>query len=167
MIVGQPGSGKSTLARVLAKTWDLPLYHMDQIHWQPGWVERDSAEKIRLCHAIEARQSWMFEGNFSATSANRLARADLLIWIDLPVGLRMRRVLWRSLSGLGQNRADLPEGCPERLGRGAWEFYRYVWQTRRTGRDNLARLAAGAEGQAKVRHLKSPDEVQVYSANPH
>ena len=114
MIVGQPGSGKSTLARVLAKTWDLPLYQMDQIHWQPGWVERDSAEKIRLCHAIEARQSWVFEGNFSATSANRLARADLLIWIDLPVGLRLWRVLWRSLSGHGQTRPDLRSPCNRR-----------------------------------------------------
>ena len=45
---------------------------------------------------------------------------------------------------LGRTRPDMAEGCPERLGRGTWAFYRYIWETRASGRQAIARLAAGA-----------------------
>lgn len=38
MIVGHPGSGKSTLARAMGERTGLPVVHIDQIHWRPGWV---------------------------------------------------------------------------------------------------------------------------------
>ena len=88
MIVGQPGSGKSTLARKLGQRTGLPVIHIDTIHWQPGWVERSWDEKTRLCHEVEARECWIFEGGHSATWDNRVARADLLIWIDRSAALR-------------------------------------------------------------------------------
>lgn len=40
MIVGGPGSGKSTLTRSVGAKLKLPVFHMDQIHWQENWVER-------------------------------------------------------------------------------------------------------------------------------
>jgi ABC-type glutathione transport system ATPase component len=55
MIVGQPGSGKSTLARKLDQRTDLPVIHIDTIHWQPGWEERSGDEKTRLCHEVQTR----------------------------------------------------------------------------------------------------------------
>ena len=45
MILGQPGSGKSTLAQKLGACTGLPVFHIDNIHWSPGWVERPSDEK--------------------------------------------------------------------------------------------------------------------------
>jgi len=152
MIVGQPGSGKSTLARDLGQKTGLPVIHIDHIHWQPGWIERPRDEKTRLCHEVEARGAWIFEGGHSATWANRLARADMLIWLDLPLPLRLWRVVKRTVAWHGRNRPDLPEGCPEGFHRETLPFWRFIWRTRHSGRANIQRLWDGAsESKAKVR----------------
>lgn len=39
-IVGPSGSGKSTLAKRLGKRFGLPVFHMDQLFFDPGWVEK-------------------------------------------------------------------------------------------------------------------------------
>ena len=159
MIIGQPGSGKSTLARALGAVTHLPVVHMDRIHWMPGWRERTRAEKTRMCEAVHARPSWIFEGGHSATWPERLARADTLIWLDLPVGLRIRRIATRTARHWGRTRPDLPEGCPEQL---SPEFYRYVWRTRRTGRDACARLFERAGPEVAAHRLSSPRAVRAY-----
>lgn len=151
MIVGQPGSGKSWLAGRLAARLGLPLYHMDHITWQPGWVERPEAEKTALCLGIEAGEAWVFEGNYSPTLPNRVARADLVIWLDFGLGLRLWRITRRKLAGLGRVQADMAPGCPEGFGRQAWDFYRYVWATRRSGRARLAEV--GRLAGPKLCHL--------------
>jgi adenylate kinase family enzyme len=161
MIVGQPGSGKSTLARAIGARTDLPVVHIDTIHWQPGWVERSRDEKTRLCHEVEARDRWIFEGGHSATWENRLARADLLIWIDRPTPLRLWRVLRRTLTGLGRTRPDLPEGCPERLDT-LPDFIRFIWTTRHTARTRMVSLAASAPPSCRVIRLGSRREVNDF-----
>lgn len=160
MIVGQPGSGKSWLAVQVGARLGLPVYHMDHIHWLPGWVERPVPDKEAMCAEVEARQDWVFEGNFSLTVPNRIARADQVIWLDVPVGLRLWRVTRRKLTGLGRARPDMTPGCPEGFGREAWAFYRYIWDTRTSGRRRLAEQAAMAG--AKARHLTSRAEVAQY-----
>lgn len=84
MIVGQPGSGKSSLARALGERTGLPVVHIDKIHWQPGWIERSREEKTRLCREAEAGKRWIFEGGHSLTWPSRLARAEMLVWLDRP-----------------------------------------------------------------------------------
>ena len=152
MIVGQPGSGKSTLARQLGKVSGLPVIHIDRIHWQPGWVERTKAEKTRLCLEAEAGEQWIFEGGHSRTWPSRLARADLLIWLDRPVGRRLWRVVRRAVLGRGRTRPDMADECPERL-RNLPEFVHYIATTSRSHRKNLGRLAARAD--CPVEHLRS------------
>ena len=159
MIVGQPGAGKSTIARQIGKITGLPVVHIDQIHWQPGWVERDRAEKTRLCQEVHAREQWIFEGGHSATWAERLERADTFIWIDLPLGLRYRRVFWRMLRHWGQSRPDLPEDCPEQF---SWEFYRWIWDTRHSARRGAQRCLDKADGGTRTYHLQSPAAVAQF-----
>jgi adenylate kinase family enzyme len=164
MIVGQPGSGKSTLARELGRLTGLPVVHIDHIHWMPGWVERPRAEKTRLCHEVEAGERWIFEGGHSETWGNRLARAEMLIWLDVPLALRFWRVLRRTIRWRGRNRPDLPEGCAERFDRGTLEFWRYIWRTRRSARDRIARLAASVPPGKAVAHLRSRARVRRFLA---
>jgi adenylate kinase family enzyme len=161
MIVGQPGSGKSSLARSMALRSGLPVIHIDKIHWRPGWVERGREEKTRLCRDAEAGDRWIFEGGHSATWDSRVARADLLIWIDRPLMLRLWRVLRRTLTGLGRTRPDLPEDCPEQLRR-LPEFIRFIWSTRQTARARLARLAATAPPTCRVVRLRSDRETRAF-----
>ncbi|WP_226780038.1 AAA family ATPase [Oceaniglobus trochenteri] len=152
MIVGGPGSGKSTLARDLGDVTGLPVCHMDLIHWKPGWIERPTAEKLPLIGAWESRDAWIIEGGLSRTYENRAARADTIIFLDLPLMLRLWRVVRRRmLYRGGQTRPDLPRDCPERLD-GA--FLRWiVSSSRRTRRRNLD-LRDGA-AHATYIHLRS------------
>ena len=159
MIVGQPGSGKSTLARALGARTGLPVVHIDMIHRQPGWKERSREEKTRLCREVEARESWIFEGGHSTTWNERAARADLLVWLDRSVGLRLWRVLGRTWRHYGRTRPDLPDGCPEQL-RTLPEFIRFIWRTRRSARDRMARLAGAAT--CELVHLRSGREVSAF-----
>ncbi|MGR3464029.1 AAA family ATPase [Limimaricola sp.] len=159
MIIGQPGSGKSWLARRMGEITHLPVVHIDQVHWAPGWVERSRSEKDRLCAEIHARPEWIFEGHHSGIFDQRLARADTVIWLDLPVGLRLRRVLWRSLRHWGRVRPELPPGCPERFDPA---FVRFIWRTRRSMRSKLLWFYEQVPGDKDRYHLRSRREVEAY-----
>ena len=162
MIIGQPGSGKSTLARSLAALTFLPVIHVDHIHWKPGWIERDRAEKTQMTlDAIDAPR-WIFEGGHSKTYAERLARADTLIWLDLPLGLRLRRVVWRTLRYHGRTRPDLPENCPERF---TFEFLTFIWSTRHTSRARMRELFDSAPPDKTTYRFTTPAQVRAYLAD--
>ncbi len=162
MIVGQPGSGKSTLARALGQLTGLPVVHIDHIHWQSGWIERPQAEKTKACLAVEARAAWIFEGGHSSTWENRLARADMLIWLDIPVGLRLWRVVRRTIVGRGQSRPDLPENCPEGFHKETLPFWHFIWRTRKTARARMQRLWDGVPEGKQKRRLQTVAEVQAF-----
>jgi len=162
MIIGQPGSGKSTLARALGAVTGLPVVHIDQIHWQSGWIERANADKDRLCAEVHASPRWIFEGGRSVTWPDRLHRADTLIWLDLPLGLRLWRVLRRTLRHYGRTRPDLPAGCPERF---SAEFLLWIWRTRHSGRALAGRLYASAPADKALHHLTSPRQVAAFLAD--
>lgn len=164
MIVGQPGSGKSTLARKLGQLTGLPIIHIDTIHWQPRWVERSWGEKTHLCREIEARERWIFEGGHSATWDNRVARADLLIWIDRSATLRFWRVMLRTLLQRGRSRPDLPENCPELLAN-LPEFFRFMWRTKKSARAKMQQLVATAPSTCRVVCLRSNRDTRVFLAS--
>ena len=159
MIIGQPGSGKSTLARAMGAITRLPVVHIDHIHWQAGWIERSQAEKARLCRDVHARPVWIFKGGHTRSWPERLARADTLVWLDLPLRIRLSRVLRRTMRHYGRTRPDLPEGCPERF---SPEFVRYIWATRRTGRESCTRLHAQVWPEQEAHHLTETRTMRSY-----
>ncbi len=164
MICGGPGSGKSTLARIMGERTGLPVYHMDHIHWTPGWVERPKAEKTPLVLDIIARDKWIFEGGHSVTYPDRVARADTFIWLDLPVTLRLARVILRTIRDQGKIRPDMAPDCPEGFHSETWEFWNYIWRTRHSAREKLAAIAANPD-HLIVHHLQTRSQVAVFIAN--
>lgn len=128
LIIGPCGSGKSTLARELAPRLGLPLVHMDQLGWQAGWIETDKATlNARLAEAV-AGERWLIEGNYGATLAPRLERADTVIYLDFPVRLCLWRLTRRIWQNRGRSRPDMPEGCPERFD-AAFFWYVMNWNS--------------------------------------
>ncbi|MBT0956979.1 DNA topology modulation protein FlaR [Alphaproteobacteria bacterium KMM 3653] len=164
MILGGPGSGKSTLARQLGTQTGLPVFHMDHIHYKAGWVDRPKAEKIEMAHAVEAQERWIFEGGLSATYNSRAARAEQLIWLDLPVGLRLWRVAKRLVRYYGQNRPDFAPGCHEYFGWHTVEFYAFIWRTRQSSRQRILRLIDEQGAGLAVTRLTSPAQVRAFCA---
>lgn len=159
MIIGQPGSGKTTLARELGARLGLPVFHMDHIHWLPGWVERDQSVKTRMCREVHARDRWVFEGGHSITWAERLERADTVIWLDVPLLTRLRRIVRRTARSYGQSRPDLPDDCPERFDPA---FYHFIWRTRNTARARMSALFATAPVGKMLVKLTTLDDVRAY-----
>lgn len=156
MIIGAPGSGKSTLARQVGDLTGLPVVHMDKVFWQPGWVERPKDDRLRLALAAELPDQWVIDGNFSATWPGRSARADLVVWLDLPLILRFWRVIGRIWQWQGRVRPDMQADCPERLDLGfLWYILHTSRQTRRQSLTLLASLPA-----EKVRHLDGTKAVK-------
>jgi adenylate kinase family enzyme len=81
LIIGPCGAGKSTLARELGAKLDLPVFHMDQLNWQPGWVESSKDEIRERLAAILAGDRWLIDGNYGGTLEPRLQRADAVLLI--------------------------------------------------------------------------------------
>ena len=161
MIIGQPGAGKSWLARRLGRITGLPVVHIDHIHWRSGWVERAAAEKDRLVADVHAGDQWIFEGGHSRSWGERAARADTCIWLDFPLWHRGWRVFNRTLFNLGRTRPDLPNGCPERF---TWEFTRWIWTTRNTGRIRPQAIFDNPPPHLTLHHLRTKSDVKNFLA---
>jgi adenylate kinase family enzyme len=96
-VVGNSGSGKSTVARELAGILGVPHLELDAVFHQPGWVPLPEDEFRRAVGAAAARDCWVMDGNYSAVRPLVWARADTIVWLDLPRRTVMRQVVWRTL----------------------------------------------------------------------
>lgn len=160
MIIGQPGFGKSTLAAQLGRITGLPVYHIDrEVHWLPNWVERDRQEKSRICAQIHALDKWIFEGGHSPTWQERLARSDMLIWLDVSLWVRYWRVFKRTLKYYGRSRDDLPENCPERF---EWSFLYFIWRTRNTTRERIDLIYQQVPHEKPKYRLESVEDIDKF-----
>lgn len=114
---------------------------------------------------MHIRQRWIFEGGHSSTYEERVARADTFIWLDVPVGLRMVRVLRRSIRYYGRSRPDLPDGCPERFNRQTIDFLSFIWRTRHSARDKLEEIYRSPPAHLRVHRLTGLPDVRGFLAD--
>jgi adenylate kinase family enzyme len=145
--MGPPGSGKSTLARILGARHDLPVFHLDQAYWQPGWVQTSPDLFQAEVAGIAAAERWVIDGNYTDTLAPRLRVADTLIYLDVPNWLCMLRILRRTWKGYGRVRADGPAGCAEQVD---IPFLRFAWTWNRVRRARNLALVAGFSGRLRI-----------------
>ena len=155
LVIGPCGAGKSTLSATLATKLGLPIYHMDQLNWKPGWVESSKDELRDKLAVIVATEHWLIDGTYGGTLAARLPRADTVIYLDYPIRLCVARLFKRIWTYRGRSRPDMTEGCPERLDIG-FLFYLIRWNS-----GPRVRTEARLKGhEAKVIRLRSPAELQ-------
>lgn len=126
LVIGPCGAGKSTLSVELARRLALPVHHIDQLNWQPGWVEGGKDELRTKLDAIVAGERWLIDGNYGGTMDIRLARADTVVYLDYPIRLCLRRLLGRIWTYRGLTRPDMTRDCPERFDL-AFFFYVMMW----------------------------------------
>jgi len=150
MVVGCAGAGKTTFARRLAERVALPVVHLDQHFWRPGWEIPDMNDWRQQIIALANAPVWIMDGNYFNTYDVRMPRADTLIWLDYPRGTCVRRVLLRTAAGYGRTRADLPERCPERFD---LPFLRYVWNFPKQHRPRIVKGIEQFGGHLRVIRL--------------
>lgn len=164
MVLGGGGAGKSTVARRLGASLELPVVHIDKMYWSPGWIARPRDETDRLARAAADGDAWVFDGNHLRSAGYRAARADMIVFLDIPTGLRLWRVVRRGLRYRGANRPDMAEGCPEQ-----WPdrtFLAFILGYRRDGRVRTLAFLDEWRERVRVVHLKSPRAVRRFLNDP-
>lgn len=155
LVIGPCGAGKSTLSAELGQKLNLPVFHMDKLNWNPGWVESSKDEIREKLATIVAADRWLIDGNYGGTLTERLERADTVLYLDYPISLCLRRVFRRIWTYRGRTRPDMTEGCPERFD---LEFTFYLMRWNSGPRIRTEQKLLGHE--SKVIRLRNPDELQ-------
>jgi adenylate kinase family enzyme len=81
LVAGTSGSGKTTVARALSARLGLRHVDIDGLYHGHGWVPRP--EFAADVAAFVTADEWVTEWQYSAVRPLLLARADLLVWLDL------------------------------------------------------------------------------------
>jgi adenylate kinase family enzyme len=97
LIYGVTGAGKTTLAQKVAERTGLPFHCVDDLTWEPGWVEVPAEEQRRRIAMICAGDRWILDSGYSKWIDVVLARVDLIVALDYP--------RWRSLARLARRTA--------------------------------------------------------------
>ena len=129
-ILGESGSGKSTLAGRLGELYQIPVLHLDTVHWLPGWEEKaEEQERSEVRAFMDRNASWVIDGNYRKLEyERRLQEADRIIFMDFNRFSCLFRAYRRYLVHKGRARNSMTEGCEEKLD---LEFIRWIlWDSR-------------------------------------
>lgn len=96
-VVGTPGSGKSTVAAAIAAKLSAPHVELDALFWLPGWTQRPTEDFRALLSQAIAGDRWVVDGNYADKARDLVwARADTIVWLDLPRSVVMRSITVRT-----------------------------------------------------------------------
>ena len=168
-VFGNAGGGKSRLASRLAEATGLPLYCLDTIQFRAGIYrpeEKDGgrlsdSEYLKLHAEIINRDEWIIDGYGSLASVwERLAVADTLVYIDLPLFTHYRWVVKRLAMGVFRNPPGWPENSP--VWASSLLSFRAVWRCHNRLTPKYRQFATDARSSKRVHHLKSASEIETF-----
>ena len=155
-IVGPSGSGKTTLSKRVATELNMPRLELDSLRHQPNWTALDPEVFRQRVRSFVDQPRWVTDGNYTAIKALDViwARADHVIWLDLPRHRTFPRVVWRTLRR-ALTREELWNGNRERLAPllsldRDENFWLWVWDNHAHVREKYERRTV----EAKWSHLE-------------
>ncbi|HJU36643.1 MAG TPA: hypothetical protein VJ716_04395 [Gaiellaceae bacterium] len=116
-VIGCCCAGKTTLSRELSRRLGVPHVELDALHHDAGWQEAPAdVLQGRVDEALAAApDGWVVDGNYHGKiGTSVLERADTVVFLDMPFGLALLRVLWRTGSRV-LSRKELWNGNRETL----------------------------------------------------
>jgi adenylate kinase family enzyme len=160
-VIGTTCSGKTRLSQALAEQLDVPHVELDALHHGPNWAEAPRDEfRARVSDAI-AGDGWVVDGSYQGKLDDLvLKRADLVVWLDLPMWTILGR-LWRRTLHRIRNGVELWNGNRETW-RSAFvskdSLFVWVLKTHRSRRRRYAERLA----RFNVVRLRSQDEAESW-----
>jgi adenylate kinase family enzyme len=167
VVAGVSGSGKTTLAARIAPLTGGRHIEIDGLYHGAGWMPRPAF--LADVTAFAQTESWTTEWQYSPVRPLLAARADLLVWIDLPfLRVTLPRVIHRTLrrrlrrEKLWNDNVEPPLHTfftdPEHI-------VRWAISTRHTYRERVPGLET-QHPQLVIVRLRTPREVEAWLAGP-
>jgi adenylate kinase family enzyme len=100
-VYGVTGSGKTRAAAAIADATGVDWHAVDDITWQPGWVEVPPAEQRRRIARICAADAWIIDSIYSAWQDVVLDRVQVIVALDYPRVLSYGRLVRRTAVRIG------------------------------------------------------------------
>lgn len=129
IVIGAPGSGKTFLSERLAPYFDGPVIHIDQILWEDDKISLSDEELQRKLDAIIKKQKWLIDGTYLRILPERISRASLIIYLDLPNEECIRGINER------RKKTNIVHGCEDYEG-----FINYVRKYDITSKPQIEKL---------------------------
>ncbi len=162
LVYGVTGSGKTTLAERLSAATSLPWHSVDDLTWDPGWVQVADDEQRRRISEICAGPEWILDTAYSRWRDIPLARAELIVALDYPRWVSLQRLIRRT-AARSWHRTPICNGNSESLriafSRDSlvlWHFHSFARK-----RDRIRRWADQVEGPPVLR-LTSPRQADEW-----
>ncbi len=112
-MIGAVGTGKTTLARKLAKHYNLPHIELEKLLFENTIRKNEEEFRSKVKKAV-SRSEWVCDGIFYNVADIIWPRADLIIWVDMPLGTTFKQSLRRSLHAI-VTKGNKPAGQRETL----------------------------------------------------
>jgi hypothetical protein len=162
MIVGSPGAGKTTLALALGRRLGVPVYHLDAMYWLSRGRQRPPEQFEAELERILSGPDHIVEGSYEGSYPARLSACDTLVWLDLPLWLRLFRVWCRYRRARRKGRPDVPAGPRKPMTGGSTSIFLHVLQDHGAMRVEQVQLLASAPATVRVFHLQTPRAVRAF-----
>ena len=126
VVRGTSGAGKTTFTRALGARLGLPVVELDALNHGPNWQAAPVEEfRARVASSLDDHDAWVVDGNYDRRLGSLvLDRADLIIWLDLPLRVKLRRLWFRTTRRI-------------RSGEELWNGNRENWRSAFWGQDSL------------------------------
>ncbi|WDE06310.1 adenylate kinase [Thalassomonas viridans] len=160
-VFGNAGAGKSTTSKKLAALTGLELYVLDKVKFSAGGAEVPHQQYLTAHAEILAKNEWLIDGYGCLESTwTRLAEADTLVYIDLPIQVHFWWVSKRFLKGLFQPPQGWPENTP--LLKSTINSYRVLWLCHKKLTPAYRKYVAEAAKTKTLYHLRSKADIASF-----
>lgn len=161
IVIGNAGGGKSRLAEWLAHSRGIPLYRLDSIQWNPGWVQTPETEFRRKHNELIEREEWILDGVASWDSiVHRIERCDTIVYVDLPLWNHYWWAGKRQFLCLFRPRPNFVPDCP--MLPMTWALVKLMWWFHKTLRPKLKELINLQRDDKYLYVLRSQKEVNNF-----
>ncbi len=161
-IIGNGGGGKSLLAQHMGRALGLPVYAIDDVQWQPGWVPTPREEVARMHTGWLAQPGWIIDGwGGWDLLTERFAAADAIVFVDFPLTIHYWWAIKRQVEvTLGLRHDWPPKGCKALPITG--RLLRVLSRVHRELRPQLVATLSEPRVRERVVHLRRPRELRRF-----
>lgn len=97
LVYGVTGAGKSSLAKRISDGTGIPWHSVDDLAWEPGWLEVPLEEQRRRFEAICSSDKWILDTAYAKWLEVPLASAELIVGLDYARWLSLARLIGRTM----------------------------------------------------------------------